>query len=159
MGAGLNDMISSYNSSLSCSRLMSSLCTKIRNENGLYTNKRQMSYDRTRRTRGREEGQRVHLLDHAKGHHDDRTQRNKDRDIHMLRGMGEPVLLLQLSASLDRMSAKQISHFPFSPTRMGIPMSLSKSRPPSDSRSGIAARMVDASGKAELEYNHVIDVS
>ena len=65
MGAGRKDMISSYNSSLSCSRLMSSLCTDGRNKVE-FALVRTGTYDQTQRTRGREGERRVRRQDHAK---------------------------------------------------------------------------------------------
>lgn len=64
------------------------------------------TYDQTQRTRGREGGRRVRRRDHANGEHEQQTYRSEERNLHMPRGMGEPVPLQQLSVSLDQTSTQ-----------------------------------------------------
>ena len=65
IGAGWKDMISSYRSSFSCSRLMSSLCTMGKGGLEGALRDRLVTHDRIQRTRGRGVGQQAHLLGRA----------------------------------------------------------------------------------------------
>ena len=68
MGGGLKDMISSYNNSFSCSRLISSLCTVDRHtssQKGIETVVARITDDQIRRIQGRGVVQQARLRDHA----------------------------------------------------------------------------------------------
>ena len=64
IGAAWNDMISSYKSSLSCSLLISSLCTGAESRSGV-SNLYSMTHDQIRRTGDLEEVQRARHRGHA----------------------------------------------------------------------------------------------
>ena len=158
MGAGRKDIISSYNSSLSCSRLMSSLCTDTGHEIGTYFRRIRVLTIKLEEL-GIERGSNGFIVGIVLKDISKKKYRNENETYVCIEVWVSQCLLdgnpfLGIKCLQDTLKTSLTISI-----AQNIPKSWSKSRQPMGSHSGTTAQMVCVSGTAALGYNHVIDAS